>query len=105
MSGDLKETFLPLPNTTINRPSSRSSSITDDDETPRRQSANLRRKLVIIGDGGCGKTSLLMAYSRKLPPTQSYIPTVFENYVVQVQVDHNLVDLQLWDTAGTSRSF
>ncbi|KAG9318268.1 P-loop containing nucleoside triphosphate hydrolase protein [Chiua virens] len=31
---------------------------------------------------------------------QAYIPTVFENYVTQIQFEGKLVELALWDTAG-----
>lgn len=126
--------------------------------------AEIRRKLVIVGDGACGKTCLLMyarhppsccclltflsassrkapsqrfvirrplitppishspslAFSTPPPPTsqpsgfleekritsltpflpQVYVPTVFENYVADVEVDGKHVELALWDTAG-----
>lgn len=58
-----------------------------------------RRKLVIVGTGGTGKTCLLMVYARNYYPTE-YIPTVFENYVTEMHLEKKIVDLALWDTAG-----
>ncbi|KAJ3568091.1 hypothetical protein NPX13_g6542 [Xylaria arbuscula] len=81
--------------------------------------AEIRRKLVIVGDGACGKTCLLMFValelaSASLDPAdrffhsvfskgtfpEVYVPTVFENYVADVEVDGKHVELALWDTAG-----
>ncbi|XP_026250192.1 transforming protein RhoA-like isoform X2 [Urocitellus parryii] len=42
--------------------------------------AALRKKLVIVGDGACGKTCLLIVFSKDQFP-EAYMPTVFENYV------------------------
>ncbi|KAH8824461.1 P-loop containing nucleoside triphosphate hydrolase protein [Flagelloscypha sp. PMI_526] len=58
-----------------------------------------RRKLVIVGDGAVGKTSLLIRYTcGKFP--EKYLPGVFENYVADIQVDSQNLELALWDTAG-----
>lgn len=46
----------------------------------------LRRKLVIVGDGACGKTCLLIVFSKDQFP-EVYVPTVFENYVADIEVD------------------
>ncbi|KAL9970656.1 hypothetical protein ACROYT_G023066 [Oculina patagonica] len=61
--------------------------------------ATLRKKLVIVGDGACGKTCLLFVFSKDEFP-EFYAPTVFENYVADIAVDGKLVELALWDTAG-----
>ncbi|KAK0737439.1 small GTPase superfamily [Apiosordaria backusii] len=75
-------------------------------------SKTVQRKLVLLGDGACGKTSLLNVFTRGYFPTV-YEPTVFENYVhgafldkykmgarIDIFVDNVHIELSLWDTAG-----
>ena len=45
----------------------------------------IRKKLVIVGDGTCGKTCLLIVFSKDQFP-DVYVPTVFENYVADIEV-------------------
>lgn len=59
----------------------------------------VRKKLVVVGDGECGKTCLLIVFSKDEFP-EVYVPTVFETYVADIEVDNNEVELALWDTAG-----
>jgi len=59
----------------------------------------IRRKLVIVGDGACGKTSLLCVFAMGEFPKE-YEPTIFENYVAEIRLDGKPVQLALWDTAG-----
>nr|XP_012332365.1 rho-related GTP-binding protein RhoF isoform X1 [Aotus nancymaae] len=56
-------------------------------------------KIVIVGDGGCGKTSLLMVYSQGSFP-EHYAPSVFDKYTASVTVGSKEVTLNLYDTAG-----
>jgi len=61
--------------------------------------AATRVKLVVVGDGAVGKTSLLIVYATgKFPST--YLPTVFENYTAQTEHKGQEILLHLWDTAG-----
>eukprot|EP00039_Didymoeca_costata_P028176 m.20243 g.20243 ORF g.20243 m.20243 type:complete len:183 (+) comp6786_c0_seq1:191-739(+) len=59
----------------------------------------LERKLVVIGDGACGKTCLLIVKAEGKFP-EDYVPTVFENYITKLRVDDKDYELTLWDTAG-----
>jgi len=60
---------------------------------------DIRVKLVAVGDGAVGKTSLLIAYAKGNFP-ETYVPTVFENYTAQMDHNGKKVLLHLWDTAG-----
>ncbi|XP_051490394.1 rho-related GTP-binding protein RhoF isoform X1 [Apus apus] len=56
-------------------------------------------KVVIVGDGGCGKTSLLLVFAKGAFPEQ-YAPSVFEKYTTSVTVGKKEITLNLYDTAG-----
>lgn len=57
-------------------------------------------KIVVVGDGGCGKTCMLVSYAQQKFP-EIYVPTIFENYVTSVQSPNGkVIDVALWDTAG-----
>lgn len=57
-------------------------------------------KVVVVGDGACGKTCLLEVFKRNQFP-EEYVPTVVDNFIKVVNFDKNkAVSLALWDTAG-----
>ncbi|WBW71754.1 Rho family GTPase Rho3 [Schizosaccharomyces osmophilus] len=64
-----------------------------------RKKKPIYRKIVILGDGAAGKTSLLNVFTKGYFP-QVYEPTIFENYIHDIFVDGNSIELSLWDTAG-----
>lgn len=48
---------------------------------------------MIVGDGACGKTCLLIVFSKDQFP-EVYVPTVFENYVADIEVDGKQVRIE-----------
>ncbi|ODV86362.1 hypothetical protein CANARDRAFT_175268 [[Candida] arabinofermentans NRRL YB-2248] len=60
-------------------------------------------KIVVIGDSGCGKTSLLINFKDNKPASyEDYIPTIFETYNCFVSNNNGgqIFKLSLHDTAG-----
>lgn len=57
------------------------------------------KKVVVVGDGNCGKTCLLMSIIGKDSP-DGYVPTVFETYVKDIDVGKYTYEVSLYDTAG-----
>lgn len=66
--------------------------------------AAIRKKLVIVGDGACGKTCLLIVFSKDQFP-EVYVPTVFENYVADIEVDGKQVGATSFILTSSSVAF
>lgn len=57
------------------------------------------RKLVVVGDGACGKTCLLTTFSTNEFP-EKHVPTIFDTYSKDIVFNGQEITLALWDTAG-----
>ncbi|KAG7334844.1 hypothetical protein KOW79_001440 [Hemibagrus wyckioides] len=60
-----------------------------------------RCKIVVVGDTQCGKTALLHVFAKDSYP-ENYVPTVFENYTASFEIDKHRIELNMWDTSGSS---
>jgi len=60
----------------------------------------IRKKVVIIGDGACGKTCLAKVYQDKMFD-EKHIPTIIQNFLSEeIEVNNKKYELAIWDTAG-----
>ncbi|XP_023691143.1 rho-related GTP-binding protein RhoN isoform X2 [Paramormyrops kingsleyae] len=64
-------------------------------------SQSSRCKIVVVGDAQCGKTALLHVFAKDCYP-EHYVPTVFENYTASFEIDKQRIELNMWDTSGSS---
>ncbi|KAL0484997.1 Rho-related protein RAC [Acrasis kona] len=56
-------------------------------------------KYVVVGDGGCGKSCLIITTVTGIYP-EHYVPTVFDNYNHAFVYDNHTFNIVYWDTAG-----
>lgn len=68
---------------------------------PTMDSLGSRCKIVVVGDTQCGKTALLHVFAKDCYP-ENYVPTVFENYTASFEIDKHRIELNMWDTSGSS---
>mmetsp|Transcript_15296 Transcript_15296/g.19848 ORF Transcript_15296/g.19848 Transcript_15296/m.19848 type:complete len:113 (+) Transcript_15296:39-377(+) len=60
-------------------------------------------KVIILGDSGVGKTSLMNQYVNQRY-TEQYKATIGADFLTkEVTIEDKLVTLQIWDTAGQER--
>uniref|UniRef100_A0A3B3BQG2 small monomeric GTPase n=2 Tax=Oryzias melastigma TaxID=30732 RepID=A0A3B3BQG2_ORYME len=64
---------------------------------------NLLLKVILLGDGGVGKSSLMNRYVTDRFDSQSFHTIGVEFLNRDLVVDGRLVTLQIWDTAGQER--
>ncbi|UJR33114.1 hypothetical protein I4U23_020571 [Adineta vaga] len=57
-------------------------------------------KVVVVGDGYTGKTTLCIVYKDGEYPQDPYVPTIFENYAATVTINNKKYILNLFDSAG-----
>jgi len=79
------------------------------DGTPRHKrnkSASSDRqmlKVILLGDGGVGKSSLMNVYVSGKFSADSFHTIGVEFLIKEIEVDNKKVALQIWDTAGQER--
>ena len=61
--------------------------------------ATTGKKVMAVGDSGCGKSSLLIVYSKN-EVLDEHAPVTFVNEIVDIEVDGKEVTLSLWVSPG-----
>jgi len=71
------------------------------DRTKKRDPGKITKivKCGVVGDGTVGKTTLLLSYITQAFITE-YTPTVFDNFSAIEEVNDEVINVILWDTAG-----
>ena len=65
---------------------------------------DIRKNVVIVEDSASGKTSLTFMFEFKEFP-ESYIPTLLDEYFIDIKMHGFTVNLHIIDTAGEQLSF
>lgn len=70
---------------------------------PKGVKNNHMLKVILLGDGGVGKSSLMNVYVNNKFDAQAYRTIGVEFLIKDVTVDRQQYTLQIWDTAGQER--
>jgi hypothetical protein len=78
-----------------------SGSVIMADRTKKRDPGKITKivKCGVVGDGTVGKTTLLLSYITQAFITE-YTPTVFDNFSAIEEINDEVINVILWDTAG-----
>ena len=60
-------------------------------------------KCIIVGDGGCGKTAVVVRFSQGFFKEKYKLTIGVEFAVKNITLNGNIVKLQIWDTGGQDR--
>eukprot|EP00486_Rosalina_sp_Unknown_P006885 CAMPEP_0201573380 /NCGR_PEP_ID=MMETSP0190_2-20130828/17216_1 /ASSEMBLY_ACC=CAM_ASM_000263 /TAXON_ID=37353 /ORGANISM="Rosalina sp." /LENGTH=83 /DNA_ID=CAMNT_0048000293 /DNA_START=17 /DNA_END=265 /DNA_ORIENTATION=+ len=74
-------------------------------QTSSSKSARFFMKVVVVGDSGVGKTSILKSYvNGNVNLNNDYKATIGSDlYMTDIKIEDNYAQLQIWDTAGQER--
>jgi Ras-related protein Rab-1A len=69
----------------------------------KQMEASEKRKIVVVGSAGVGKSALILSYVEEGYPSE-YLATIGVDFRFKhVRIRDRLVKLQIWDTAGQER--
>jgi small GTP-binding protein len=69
----------------------------------KREPYDYLTKILLIGESGVGKTSLLQTFTKNSFPV-NHLPTIAIDFKVHTfEINGSKVRMQLWDTAGQER--
>ena len=67
------------------------------------EEGRLKAKIVLCGDGGVGKTTLVHAFVHGRPPRNTKLTVGVQHFVKEVEVDSRRIKLVIWDLGGEQR--
>jgi len=77
--------------------------VVDGNKVPEGTTSNYTFKIVIVGDTGVGKTSLILRFAEGSFPTTTTASVNFDSKEKLLKMGKKVIKIQVWDTAGQER--